>query len=124
MPGGCITNALIRCTRKDSEATGLFELARPDLGLWVLELDFPPDGQQAEQLAGICRQLQANSVRLQRLSEGSVDYTLHLTFDLLEHDPIVLTPSLIRLASECGFNLELYAARNDDGYQAVSGNRR
>lgn len=124
MPSGSITNALIRCTRKDSEATGLFELARPDQGLWVLELDFTPDGQQAQQLAGICRQLQANSSRLQRLSEGSDDYTLHLTFDLLEHDPIVLTPPLIGLASACGFNLELYAARNEDGYQVVSGNRR
>ena len=124
MQTGSITNALVRCTREDTEAEGLFELTRPDLGLWVLELDFTPDGQQAEQLAGICRQLQANSARLQRLSEGSVDYTLHLTFDLPEQDSIVLTPSLIRFASECGFTLELYAARNEDGYHVVSGNRR
>lgn len=124
MPSGSITNALVRCTRNDSEAAGLFELTRPDLGLWVLELDFTPDGQQAEQLAGICRQLQANSVRLLKLYEGSVDYTLHLTFDLPDREPILLAPSLIRLASECGFNLELYVARNEAGYQVVSGNRR
>jgi hypothetical protein len=123
MPSGSITNALVRCTRKDSDAAGLFELTRPNLGLWVLDLDFSPDDQQADQLAGICRQL-ANYARLHRLSDGSVDYTLHLTFDLLANDPIVLAPSLIRLASECGFNLELYAARNEDGYQAARGNRR
>jgi hypothetical protein len=124
MPSGSITNALVRCTRADSAAAGLFELTRPDLGLWVLELDFTPDAHQGEQLAGICHQLQANSVRLQKLHEGSVDYTLHLTFDLPEREPIVLSPSLVRLASECGFNLELYVAKNEDGYQGVSGNRR
>jgi hypothetical protein len=115
MPSGSITNALVRCTRKDSEAAGLFELIRSDLGLWVLELDYTPDAQQSEQLAGICRQLQANTVRLQKLSEGSVDYTLHLTFNLPEHEPIVLAPSLMQLAAMCGFNLELYVAENEDG---------
>ncbi len=110
MPSGSITNALVRCTRKDSEAAGLFELTRPDLGLWVLELDITPDDQQADQLAGICRQLQANSVRLQKLHEGSIDYTLHLTFDLPAGEPIILDSFLTRLASECGFKLELYVA--------------
>ena len=124
MRSGSITNALVRCKREDSEAAGLFELTRPDLGLWVLELDFTPDVHQAEQLAGICQQLEANSVRLRKLHEGSLDYTLHLTFDLPECEPIVLAPSLVGLASECGFNLELYVAKNEDGYQAVSGNRR
>ena len=119
MPSASITNALVRCTREDSEAAGLFELTRPDLGLWVLVLDFTPDVHQAEQLAGIYRQLQANSVRLQKLREGGVDYTLHLTFDLPEREPIILAPSLVRLASECGFNLELYVAKNEDGYQDV-----
>jgi hypothetical protein len=111
MPGGSITNALVRCTRKDSEAAGLFELTRPDLGLWVLELDFTPNDQQADQLAGICRQLQAKSVLLQKLHEGSIDYTLHLTFDMPGGEPIILTPMLTRLASECGFRLELYVAK-------------
>ena len=120
MPGGSITNALLRCTREDSEAAGLFELARPDLGLWILELDCTPHVHQTEQLAGIYRQLQSVSVRLQKLSEGGFDYTLHLTFDLPEHEPIVLDPSLTRLASESGFKLELYVAKNEDGYQGAS----
>lgn len=124
MPSGSLTNALVRCTREDRDAAGLFELIRPDLGLWVLELDFTADVRQAEQLAGICLQLQANSVRLQKLREGSVDYTLHLTFDLPEREPIVLVPLLTRLASECGFNIEIYVTETEDGYQGLGGNRR
>jgi hypothetical protein len=114
MTGPTLTNAVLRCTRDDDDAAGLFALARPDLGLWVLDLDWPPNVPLAEQLAGIHRQLQAHLVRLEKLREGSVDYTLHLTFDLPEHEPIVLPPSLISLASRCGFNLELYVSRKED----------
>ena len=114
MPRGSITNALIRCTRQDSEAEGLFELTRPDLGLWVLELDFRRDDIQAEQIAQICRQVKDNSVRLQKIEKGSADYTLHLTFDLPENERIVLPPLLSRLASKCGFNLELYTTRDEE----------
>lgn len=115
MPSGSITNALIRCTRNDSEAAGLFELTRPDLGLWVLELDCEHDESQAVQIDGICRQLRSHSHRLQKLHEGSADYTLHLTLDLPEHERIILSPKLSRLAAECGLNIEIYADRNKDG---------
>lgn len=115
MSRGSITNALVRCTRKDREAAGLFELTRTDLGLWVLELEFIQSDQQADQLAHICRQLQANSVRLRQLHEGSLDYTLHITLDLPESEPIVLDPSFMWLVSECGLKLELYVAKNEDG---------
>lgn len=115
MPSGSITNALIRCTRQDRAAAELFELTRPDLGLWVLELDYTQDGTQGEQIAEICRQLQINLLRLRNRHEGSADYTLHLKFDLPERERIILPPSLTRLASECGLNLELYATRDEEG---------
>ena len=115
MPRGSIINALIRCTRQDREPADLFELVRSDLGLWVLEMDYPQDGTQADQIAEICRQLRLNLSRLRTLHEGSADYTLHLTFDLPEGERIILPPSLSKLAFECGFNLELYATRDDDG---------
>ncbi|RYD39414.1 MAG: hypothetical protein EOP83_36815 [Verrucomicrobiaceae bacterium] len=92
----------------------MFELVRPDLGLWVLELDYTPDGVQAEQIAEICRHVEANLARLQKLEQGSAGYTLHLTFDLPEWERIVLPPALSRLASECGFNMELYATRDEE----------
>lgn len=92
----------------------MFELVRPDLGLWVLELDYTQDGVQSEQIAEICRQLQANSVGLQKLYEGSVDYTLHLAVNLPQVDRIVLPPALSTLASECGFNLEVRVDRNEE----------
>ena len=115
MPSGSITNALIRCARQDREAEGLFEQTQPDSGLWVLELDYTQDGSQAAQIAEICLQLQANSARLKELHGGSFDYTLHLTCDLPEHVRIILPPMLSRLAWECGFNIELYANRNEEG---------
>ncbi len=115
MPSGTITNALIRCIRRDTAAADLFELTRPDFGLWVLELDYTQEGTQGEQIAEICRQLQLNSLRLRELHEGSDDYTLHLTFDLPERERIILPPPLSGLASECGFNLEIYATRDEEG---------
>lgn len=114
MPSGSIINALIRCTRQDREAQGLFELTRPDLGLWVLELNFTSDGLQAEQLDQISRQVRANADRLRKLDHGSSDYTLHLKFDLPGGERVVLPASLSRLASECGFNLEIIAARDEE----------
>lgn len=113
MPSGSITNALIRCTRQDRKAEELFELTRPDLGLWVLELDYDQDSPQADQIDGICRHLWSHSDRLQSLHEGSIEYTLHLKFKLPEHEVIILPPSLSRLASVCGFSIELYAERNE-----------
>ncbi|MEO8615953.1 MAG: hypothetical protein ABI600_12490 [Luteolibacter sp.] len=115
MQSGSIINAVIRCFRQDSEAAGLFDLTRPDLGLWVLDLDYTPDAPQGEQIAEIFRQLQANSIQLQKLHEGSVDYTLHLKFDLPERKPIIIPPTFSKLASECGFSLELYASRDEEG---------
>lgn len=114
MPSGSIINALIRCTRQDREPEGLFEQIRDVSGLWVLELDYTHGGHQAEQIAEICHQLRVHSARLQKLQEGSVDYTLHLTFELPEIERIILPPMLCGLASECGFNIELYTERNED----------
>jgi hypothetical protein len=90
----------------------LFELTRPDLGLWVLELDFSQEAVQATQISEICRQVQANSAHLRGLNEGSTDYTLHLTFHLPEHERILLPPLLSRLASEWGLSLELYVTKD------------
>lgn len=112
---GSIINALIRCTRQDREAKGLFDLTRADLGLWVLELDYTDDHSQAEQIAGIYQQLLAISNSLQRLREGSDDYTLHLAFDLPEQERILIPPTLSSLASDCGFSIEIYATRDEDG---------
>jgi len=123
MPSGSITSALIRCTRQDSEAEGLFELTQPDLGLWVRELEFTRDSVQAEQIAEICREVQANSARLQKLDQGSADYTLHLTFDLPERERIVLPSSLSGLAYACGFSIELYGTRDEAGESGRGGRR-
>lgn len=41
-------NALLRCTRADNLAEGVFGLTRDDLGLWVLELSEYDAGESLE----------------------------------------------------------------------------
>ena len=112
---GSMTNALVRCTRHDDKATGLFELVRADIGLWVLELDHTPKFTVAEQISEITAQLQASIEQLQIIREGSADYTLHLAFDLDENKPIIYPPSLSKIASDCGFAIETYTNQNEEG---------
>lgn len=113
IPNGSIVNALVRCFRKDHEAEGLFEHVRPDLGLWVLELDYTYGGSQAEQIAEICQHLHLHEARLKRLYKGSSDYALHLAFHQHEYGAITLPRKLSRLAAECGFYIEIYSGNED-----------
>ena len=108
MPQAALTNAFVRCIRCDREAAASFEWVREDIGLWVLELDPGPGMTLSEQIAAIYGQLQRRSDELRNLREGSRDFTLHLTFALLAAVPIILPAALADLASDCGFNLEIY----------------
>ena len=108
MTQAALTNALLRCTRSDGGAGASFELVREDIGLRVLELDPGSGLTLSEQIAEICRQLRTKAAELRNLREGSRDYTLHLTFDLPDAVPIILPTELSDLASDCGFNLEIY----------------
>lgn len=110
-----IANALIRCTRSDRKAAPSFELVRADLGLWVLELDSNPESTLSEQIIEINSQLQVRLTELKNIREGSFDYTLHLTCDLPDTTPIILPTPLTGLASECGFNIEIYVRPNEEG---------
>jgi hypothetical protein len=115
MPHATITNALIRCTRSDRQAAASFELVREDIGLWVLELDPGLGVTLSEQVAEIYGQLQMRSTELRNLREGSLDYTLHLTFDLPNTVPIILPTAWSNLASECGFKFEIYVNTIKEG---------
>ena len=115
MPHATITNALIRCIRSDREPAASFELVREDIGLWVLELDPGPGATLSEQIAEIYRQLRMRSTELQNLREGSLDYALHLTFDLSDTVPIILPTALSDLASDCGFEFEIYVNSIKEG---------
>ena len=110
-----ITNALIRCTRSDRKAARSFELVRADLGLWVLDLDSNPESTISEQIKDINDQLQMRLTELKNIREGGLDYTLHLTCDLPGTTPIILPIPLTGLASECGFNIEIYVRPNEEG---------
>jgi len=115
MPRAIMTNSLIRCTRSDRKAAASFELVRADLGLWVLDLDSNPDSTLPEQIGEIYGQLQMRLTELKNIREGSLDYTLHLTCDLHDTTPIILPIALTGLASECGFNIEIYVRPKEDG---------
>ena len=113
-PRAIITNALIRCTRSDRKAAASFELVREDLGLWVLDLNSNPDLTLPEQIGEIYGQLQARLAELKNIREGGIDYTLHLKFNLTESTPIILSVALTELASECGFNVEIYVNTSEE----------
>jgi hypothetical protein len=115
MPNAIITNALVRCTRSDLRAAAMFELVSKDIGLWVLDLDINQDGTLSEQIARIYEQLQSIYTELSNLRDRSIDYTLHLTFDLPRTVPIILPTNLSTLAAECGINLEIYVNTIEEG---------
>ena len=115
MQSNSITNALIRCIRSDDRAAGLFELANSDLGLWVLELDFTHRAAVADQVAEITNQLLASIDQLQRIKEGSNDFTLHLTVELDENKPLVIPPNLSKIVSDYGISIEAYNNQNEEG---------
>ncbi len=107
-PSASITNALMRCIRKDEAAGPAFELVRADLGLWVLELDFDLAGSWSCQIHSLCDQIEKNRVRLAPLREGSSDFTFHLSVETNETLPLRIPPRLSQLASECGFEIEIH----------------
>jgi hypothetical protein len=104
-----LTNALIRCIRNDNAAGLAFELVRADMGLWVMELDFHFSDSWASQIESIADQLEGHRVLLASLGEGSSDYALHLAAETDAPHPLRIPVRLARLASECGFEIEIYA---------------
>jgi hypothetical protein len=117
-----ITNALIRCMRDDIAASPVFELVREDLGLWVLELDFNFCEVWASQFESISDHIERHRVLLTSLAEGSSDFSLHITAEADETLPLRIPVRLSRLASECGFEIEIYTDTKQ-AEQADTGNR-
>lgn len=107
-----IDNALLRCTRDDRDAAPLFELVRTDLGLWVWELALPPDAYADSQLEQIGRELDANRSKLASLAAGSRGYVLFLSVVADESSTLRIPRELVRLAADCGFELELFTQRS------------
>ena len=99
MSKASIKNALLRCTRQDRLAEGVFDHVRDDLDLWVLELP--------ETFVEISETLSNLQPLLESLPEGGSDYTLHISANIDETHSIVIPPSLAALAASCGFSIEL-----------------
>ena len=97
-----ITNALLRCTRKDHLARNSFELVQGDLGLWVLELP--------ETIQEIVAVLSGLRPLLKSLAEGSKDYSLHLAATIDEMHRFSIPCDLIVLSADCGFSIEVIAS--------------
>ncbi|WP_411825433.1 hypothetical protein [Luteolibacter sp. AS25] len=93
----------------------MFELANPDLGLWVLELEYTRGAAVADQVAEITKHLLASIDQLERIKKGSNDFTLHLTLELDENTPLVIPPNLSKMISEYGISIEAYNNQNEEG---------
>lgn len=102
-----IVNALIRCERSDRAAEPAFELVRDDLDLWVMELDYQLSDYWDSQIEVICDHLQLHRALLLTLQNGSTDYTLHIAAEANEWSALRIPVRLSRLASECGFEIEI-----------------
>lgn len=103
-----VLNALLRCVREDGKAAPLFEPVDRAPGLWVLELGPFDDESWSGWLARGHRTLSANEAFLQALSDGSTDYTLHITVTAETYQAVTLPPSLSLLLGNCGITVELY----------------
>ncbi|MCG8600151.1 MAG: hypothetical protein MI807_08430 [Verrucomicrobiales bacterium] len=99
MSKAVITNALLRVTREDQLAEGVFELVRGDLGLWVLELP--------QSLEAIAEDLSEIRPLLRMLSKDASDYTLHLAAAIDEVHSLVIPSVVAELSFACGFSIEV-----------------
>jgi hypothetical protein len=99
-------NALIRCVRSDRAAKPWFESVRPDLGLWVRELGDPFAERWSEQVEILEKELADLRHELASLRVGSDDFTLFLGIESFM--PIKIPRSLMELALECGFEIEVH----------------
>lgn len=109
-----VHNALLRCVRADDRAVPLFERITEVPGLWVLELGpfmNDPDDSWASWLSDVHQTLELNSALLRDLSEGSSDYTFHVTLEFAEsHQSLMIPPAISGILSSCGITLELFSA--------------
>jgi len=102
MSEAIITNALIRCIRKDRLASESFELVRADLGIWVYELP--------ENFEGIIDAVSEITPLLRQLSTGGSDYVLHLAATIKIGRRLSIPCRLAELSAECGFSIEVVSS--------------
>ncbi|MBK1882783.1 DUF4279 domain-containing protein [Luteolibacter pohnpeiensis] len=77
-------------------------------GLWVLELTTLRQEQDwPKQISHLLNQLDPHRATLEKLKDGSSDYTLHLAITTSSFQPISLTPTLLEFAVNCGFGIEV-----------------
>ena len=97
-----ITNALLRCTREDDLAEEIFEIVRPDLGLWVLELP--------ENFQKIVEVLTGHRSLLRTLKADGSDFILHLAATVDEIHSLEIPSDVAALSADCGFSIEVVAS--------------
>ena len=102
MSEATITDALLRCTRRDDLAKGAFELVRADLGLWVLELP--------ETFAEIVEILTEVRCLLRSLKTDVSDYTLHIAATVDGVHSLKIPSEVTDLSSDCGFSIEVISS--------------
>jgi hypothetical protein len=107
-----VFNSLLRCTRSDDLATGVFESISNVPGLWVLELEFDGGSSWSVWLTNTFKLLSSHRPLLIALGSDSRDYTLHITLDdPAEHQAVSFPPALTELVCACGISIELYVFR-------------
>ena len=101
-----VINSLVRCIQKDQITIAHFQLVRPDLRLWIWELDQKPGLPWSVWIEAAEKQLRRHKRALTRLST-SQDFTLFVS--IASHkDQVVKTPSsFLALLANQQLNLEI-----------------
>jgi len=109
-----MTNACIRCARKDNIEQSLFKLSDAKLEqegvrLWVWDMIYSRERSWDDDMDNLCNHIEKNREILSLLKEGSYDFTLHLAVGLSKFSyPFLIPHQLTCLSSECGFDIEIY----------------
>jgi len=107
-----VFNSLLRCTRSDDRAAGVFGRIAEVPGLWVLELGPDDDCSWPNWLSVTYDLLSHHRPLLTALGIDSSEFTLHIALDdPAAHQAVRFPDSFTALISSCGISIELFVYR-------------
>lgn len=102
-------NALLRCFRSDSKAATHFERIDTIKDLWVLELEANRGRESwSVWLSDVQNRISSDEAFFASLSEGSTDFTLHITVEMSEIQAVRIPTFFSSLAAKIGFQVEIF----------------
>ena len=105
-----ITNGCIVCREPMHTSLPGFDLVRPDLALWVMEVPWERFSTPPEQLDAICDFLEERRESLAAVGRRHQDFSLNLTVDRLDPSGLTIPTRLIEIGATHGFAIGILPA--------------